>query len=72
MTVAVGAVSAARPASAEQQSGKMSQIVAAYQSSPKGLFSCAICTFFIRPSSCKVVSGDVSPTGWCKVFDLPD
>jgi len=50
----------------------MSQIAAAYQSTPKGLFSCAVCTLFIRPSSCKVVSGDISPTGWCKVFDLPD
>ena len=50
----------------------MSQIAAAYQSTPKGLFSCAVCTFFIRPRSCKVVSGEISPTGWCKVFDLPD
>ncbi len=71
MTAALGAV-LATPASAEQQPGKMSQIAAAYQNTPKGLFSCAVCTFFIRPSSCKVVSGEISPTGWCKVFDLPD
>ena len=72
LTAALGGLAAALPARAEQQSGKMSQIAAAYQSTPKGLFSCAVCTFFIRPSSCKVVSGDISPTGWCKVFDLPD
>ncbi|HEY1933022.1 MAG TPA: hypothetical protein VGG99_13495 [Acetobacteraceae bacterium] len=50
----------------------MSQIAAAYQSTPKGLLSCGACSFFIRPRACKVVSGDISPTGWCKFFDLPD
>jgi hypothetical protein len=72
MTGALGGLSAAVPARAEGQSGKMSQVAAAYQSTPKGLFSCAVCSFFIRPRSCKVVSGDISPTGWCKLFDLPD
>src|SRR5262249_14259299 len=50
----------------------LSQSAAAYQNRPKGLFSCAACTFFIRPHSCKVVSGDISPAGWCKLFDLAD
>jgi hypothetical protein len=73
MTTALGGLSAALPACAEEPPGKMSsQMAAAYQSTPKGLFSCAICTFFIRPRSCKVVSGDISPTGWCRFFDLPD
>jgi hypothetical protein len=39
---------------------------------PKGMFSCATCTFFVKPRSCKVVAGDISPQGWCKLFDLPD
>jgi hypothetical protein len=60
------------PARAEEQLPKMSQIAAAYQDTPKGLFSCAACTFFIKPRSCKVVSGDISPFGWCKLFDLAD
>jgi hypothetical protein len=72
MTAAVGGLSAALPAGAEEQPGKLSQTAAAYQSTPKGLFSCAVCTLFIRPRSCKVVSGDISPTGWCRFFDLPD
>ena len=50
----------------------VSQRAAAYQGTPKGLFSCAACTFFIRPHRCKVVSGEISPTGWCKLFDLAD
>jgi hypothetical protein len=49
----------------------VSQIEAQYQNTPKGMFSCATCTFFIKPRSCKVVTGDISPTGWCKLFDLP-
>jgi hypothetical protein len=72
MIAAVGGFSAALPARAGEPPGKTSQIAAAYQSTPKGLFSCAVCTLFIRPRSCKVVSGDISPTGWCKLFDLPD
>jgi hypothetical protein len=72
MTAALRGLSAAVPARAEEQPEKLSQIAAVYQSTPKGLFSCAVCSFFIRLRSCKVVSRDISPTGWCKFFDLPD
>ena len=72
MTTALGGVSAALPARADEPPAKLSQIAAAYQTTPKGMFSCAVCTFFIRPRSCQVVGGDISPTGWCKLFDLPD
>ncbi len=51
---------------------KISQAAAEYQPTPKGLFSCAVCTFFIRPKSCKVIDGEVSATGWCKLFDMVD
>jgi hypothetical protein len=59
-------------ARANEPAAKVSQSEAAYQNMPNGLFSCAACSFFIRPRSCKVVSGDISPSGWCKLFDLPD
>jgi hypothetical protein len=72
MTVVLGVLPAALPARAEEPPEKLSQIAAAYQDTPKGLLSCAVCTFFIRPRGCRVVSGDISPTGWCKLFDLPD
>ena len=72
VTAALGGVSAAMPARAQAPSAKLSQIAAAYQTTAKGMFFCAVCTFFIRPRGCKVVSGDISPTGWCKLFDLPD
>jgi hypothetical protein len=60
------------PARADEPAPKIPQAEAQYQPTPKGMFSCAVCTFFIKPRSCKVVAGDISPTGWCKLFDLPD
>jgi hypothetical protein len=63
---------AAAAACAEEPAVKLSQSEAAYRSMPNGLFSCATCSFFIRPRGCKVVTGDISPKGWCKLFDLAD
>ncbi len=51
---------------------KMSRVEARYQDMPRGGLSCAGCTFFRRPRSCQVVQGDISPNGWCRLFDLPD
>ena len=65
------AIGAARSRS-EEPAVKISQAEAQYQNMPKGLFSCAACTFFIKPTSCKLVTGAISPNGWCKLFDLPD
>jgi hypothetical protein len=70
--LAAGLGLAARPARADEPPVKISREAAEYQNTPKGMFSCAVCTFFIRPRSCKLVAGDISPTGWCKLFDLPD
>jgi hypothetical protein len=70
--LALGTATPASRGRAEEPAVRVSQIDAEYRNTPKGLFSCAACTFFIRPRSCKVVAGDISPTGWCKLFDLPD
>ena len=70
--LAAGLGLAALPARAAEPPAKTSQAEAQYQSTPKGMFSCGVCTFFIKPRSCKLVAGDVSPQGWCKLFDLPD
>jgi len=51
---------------------KMSKAEAEYQDSPKDIRMCATCTLFEPPRACKVVEGDVSPTGWCKAFALAD
>lgn len=44
---------------------KMSKAEAEYQDTPNGILSCATCTLFDAPNSCKVVEGEVSPDGWC-------
>ena len=72
MSAALGGGSAVLALNRAEPSAKLSQRAAAYQTTAKGMFSCAVCAFFIRPRSCRVVSGNISPTGWCKLFDLPD
>jgi hypothetical protein len=71
-TFATGA-SAAVPARAEPPPLQpVSKAEAKYQAAPRGMFSCAVCSFFVKPRACKVVQGDISPHGWCKFFDMPD
>jgi hypothetical protein len=62
---------AALPARAAEPPAKSSQAEARYQNTPKGVLSCAVCSFFVKLRSCKVVTGDIAPTGWCKLFDIP-
>ena len=74
--VAIGAVAATgilTSAPARAQS-KASKAVAMYQSTPHGKDQCGNCIHFIpgkTPKSagtCKVVEGDVSPSGWCVMY----
>ena len=51
---------------------KMTRQQAQYQETPNGIYSCAVCTLFERPNTCKVVEGEVSNEGWCKAFALAD
>ncbi len=51
---------------------KLSKQDAEYQDSSKGIQMCATCTLFELPRSCKVVEGDISPDGWCKVYAMAD
>lgn len=39
-----------------------------YQDQPKGNQSCAGCKNFVHPGACRVVTGPVSPNGWCLLF----
>jgi High potential iron-sulfur protein len=52
--------------------GKMTRQQAQYQDAPNGIYSCATCSLFERPKSCKVVDGEVNEDGWCKAFALVD
>ena len=57
---------------AEELPVELSLAEAQYQDAPRGGLSCVGCTFFRRPRSCQVVAGDISPNGWCRLFDWPD
>ena len=61
-----GAIISATPTEAEIT--KIPQTTAGYQATPKDGHSCAACTHFIAPSSCKLVDGTISSAGWCKLF----
>jgi hypothetical protein len=50
------------------QAAKMAQKIVGYQDTPKGDQQCDNCSQFEAPSSCKIVDGTVSPSGWCKVY----
>lgn len=47
---------------------KMSQKAALYQDAPKGQARCNVCTQWQPPSGCKIVGGEISPTGWCQLY----
>ncbi len=49
-------------------SGSVPQSAAGYQATPNGDKHCDGCSHFAPPSSCKVVAGVISPSGWCKLF----
>lgn len=55
--------------SAPAEPAKASQASVQYQTEPKNGQACADCLHFIADSNtCKVVEGDISPTGWCALW----
>jgi hypothetical protein len=72
LRAAAGGVSAALLGSHARASDKMTKARAEYQDTPNGIYSCATCTLFEAPNSCKVVEGEVSKEGWCKAFAMAD
>jgi len=47
---------------------KVAKAMVQYQDSPKGGHQCSTCSNFVSPASCKVVSGKISPHGWCSIW----
>ena len=47
---------------------KVAQKAAQYQATPKGGQACAGCNSFIAPDQCKLVVGEISPSGWCRLW----
>ena len=53
---------------AQAADAKVSPSTVGYQTSPKGDAKCSTCTNFQSPSACKLVSGSISPEGWCSLY----
>jgi hypothetical protein len=55
-------------AKASAQSAKAAPASVAYQTKPSGSSQCSNCVQFVAPNVCKIVSGDISPSGWCELW----
>jgi hypothetical protein len=47
---------------------KIAQAGVHYQTTPKDDHQCDGCNFFMAPNACKLVDGDIAPTGWCALW----
>jgi hypothetical protein len=47
---------------------KLAQTAVKYQTDPKDGKQCDGCAQFVAPNSCKLVDGEISPTGWCLLW----
>jgi len=61
------ALGLAKPATAEPKK-KFTQQQAHYQPVPKSGQRCQNCALYQAPTACQVVEGQVSPAGWCILY----
>jgi hypothetical protein len=47
---------------------KLAPAAVKYQTEPKDGHQCDGCNFFVAPNACKMVDGDIAPTGWCAIW----
>ena len=67
-TTLAGALLAGTLPLSEAQAAKASKSAANYRDRPNGNQKCSVCRFFVRPYSCQLVAGRISPNGWSKFF----
>jgi len=65
---AIGAMSLAGSANAQQVAKKAAQKAVMYQQTPKDGKQCSGCQHFEAPSSCRIVDGEINPNGYCILF----
>ena len=66
--LALGAAANATAGSQAAASQKVNQELDRYQGQPKDKQCLDGCASFQAPNACKVVEGDISPSGWCQLF----
>ncbi len=67
----VGAAAVVGPSLAPRHAAATSKLPPGeigYQASPKGAARCELCANWQAPNACKLVSGQISPNGWCGLF----
>jgi hypothetical protein len=64
---ALGAIGIAGGANA-QVAAKAKQKAVMYQQTPKDGKQCSGCQHFQAPSSCRIVDGEINPSGYCILF----
>jgi hypothetical protein len=47
---------------------KLAPAAVKYQTTPKDGHQCDGCIQFVAPNACKLVEGDIAPTGWCSLW----
>jgi High potential iron-sulfur protein len=47
---------------------KVAESAAHYQPTPKEGQACAGCYLFVVPNQCKFLAGEISPSGWCRLW----
>ncbi len=67
-TLLGGAVLARLLQPQEALAAGMSKTAAGYVSHPHHGQKCSGCRYFVPPHSCQVVSGHISPNGWCRLY----
>jgi hypothetical protein len=67
LLAAAGAAPLLTLMSSEAQA-KLAMAAVKYQPDPKDGKQCDGCAQFVAPNSCKLVDGDIAPTGWCLLF----
>ena len=55
-------------AGAASAATKLSEKTVNYQNGPKGKARCDNCIQWQPASSCKLVDGNISPSGWCNIY----
>ena len=50
------------------RAGALPPTAVAYQATPKDGKQCDGCNLFVAPNACKSVSGEIAPSGWCKLW----
>jgi hypothetical protein len=67
LLAAAGAAPLVALTSREAQA-KLAQAAVKYQTDPKEGKQCDGCIQFVAPNACKLVDGDIAPTGWCLLW----